>query len=143
MEKGRVRILREMFEEARKEYMEVAEELKPLLRQRNKLEDKISHLEALLEAEGYDMNREGHKGRLELFGESAISGEEARYQIAKILKDYPDGLHYREIYKKLEDRGYKMKGKEPAINLIAHMSNDREERFESLSKGVWKLKGSK
>lgn len=142
MEKERVEVLKEMLDEARNEYKELAEELAPLLQRRNKLEDKINHLVSLLEAEGYEVSAERRKGTLDLFGESIISGKEARYHIVKILKDHSDGMHYREIYRRLEDRGYRMKGRDPAINLIAHMSNDKENRFESLSKGVWRLRES-
>ncbi|MCK4422355.1 hypothetical protein KAW18_11380 [candidate division WOR-3 bacterium] len=140
MKEERVQILKEMFEETKNEYQEVMKELDPLLERRKELEDKLIHLDALLRDEGYEVSRESHKETLGLFGESIISGEEARHQIVKILKNAPGGMHYRKIYKKLEKRGYKMKGKDPAINLIAHMSNDKKERFESSGKGIWQLK---
>lgn len=130
------KILRGMWKEAEQELEELRKKVEPLMVKMRKAQEKISLINRLIEVEKIEIG----KGKsIDAIEGVIVSGEDARKLFIEILKSYPKGMHYKDIYRKLEDRGFRMRGKYPTINLIAHMSNDTENRFESLGKGVWKL----
>ncbi|NLU49567.1 MAG: hypothetical protein GXX09_04025 [Syntrophomonadaceae bacterium] len=56
-----------------------------------------------------------------------LSGDRLREEIVAVLKEaYPHPLHYRDIWMKLTRKGYRVAGKDPAMNVIAHIQ--REDR---------------
>ncbi|MEN6351228.1 MAG: hypothetical protein ABFD08_17770 [Syntrophomonas sp.] len=58
-----------------------------------------------------------------------LRGDKLREQVAEILLDnYPAEIYYRDILNLLTGKGYKVAGKDPALNLLAHMVKD--ERFQ-------------
>ncbi|MGI5922249.1 MAG: hypothetical protein ACOX6I_10995 [Syntrophomonadaceae bacterium] len=68
-----------------------------------------------------------------------LRGDRLRNEVANILlKVYPQELYYREILQFLKERGYTVGGKDPGLNLIAHMAKD--DRFQHGDKrGVYIL----
>lgn len=137
MVENKEKFLKEMLKEAEEKHNLLQEKLEPLMIEMRKGREKINLIHKLLAVEGGEIGEEEESLML---NSEIVSGEKAREKIIEILKEYPSGLHYRKIYEELENRVYKMKGKEPAYNLLAHMSNDKEERFESLGKGMWRLR---
>jgi len=130
------KMLQEMKNDAEREMQKIQGELKPLMLKARKLHEKIDLIQRLMEV---DITGDRLRVNIRHVEGEFVSGEDARKKFIEILKSHPKGLHYREIYKELENLGFRMKGKEPAFNLIAHMSNDLRKRFESLGKGVWRL----
>lgn len=61
-----------------------------------------------------------------------------RNAIYEILDTEGSPLHYSEIYRRLQDRGVVVNGKNPATNTIAHMSGD--DRFANVQRGTWGLR---
>lgn len=55
-----------------------------------------------------------------------IRGSRLRDEVVKLLQAvYPGMMYYREILEHLTNRGYKVGGKDPGLNLIAHISTDK------------------
>jgi len=58
-----------------------------------------------------------------------LRGDRLRDEVAAILQEaFPEALYYRDILQILQDKGYKISGKNPGLNLIAHLTHD--DRFE-------------
>jgi len=75
-------------------------------------------------------------------GDIELRGDRLRDEVARILLEvYPEGLYYRDLLLRLKERGYKVSGKDPGLNLIAHMTHD--DRFQRGDKrGVYVLSAS-
>ena len=55
-----------------------------------------------------------------------LKGDSLRNEVMALLRRaYPGMLYYREILQCLEDMGYQVGGKDPGLNLIAHISTDK------------------
>lgn len=55
-----------------------------------------------------------------------IRGNHLRDEVVNILQQvYPRMMYYREILQNLEAKGYQVSGKNPGLNLIAHISTDK------------------
>lgn len=55
-----------------------------------------------------------------------LRGDRLRNEVVALLREiYPDMLYYRVILKRLQERGYEVGGKDPGLNLIAHISKDK------------------
>lgn len=71
---------------------------------------------------------EGEKG----FGNEAgreegeeLSGDRLREEVIKVLFDaYPEPLHYKDILQRLVASGFKVAGKDPGANILAHINRD-------------------
>jgi DNA-directed RNA polymerase delta subunit len=61
-----------------------------------------------------------------------------RNEMVRVLEEAGEPLHYKEIHRRLVARGFRVPGERPENNVGAHISKD--ERFESLGKGMWGLK---
>src|ERR1700722_17373996 len=60
-----------------------------------------------------------------------------RNEIYAVLDTEGQSLPYREIYRRLLDKGITIHGQDPVKNVGAHMSSD--DRFESVGGGYWGL----
>ena len=55
-----------------------------------------------------------------------LRGDRLRNEVVELLREvYPDMLYYRVILSRLQERGYEIGGKDPGLNLIAHISKDK------------------
>jgi len=63
--------------------------------------------------------------------------KELRNTVVAIMREESHPLHYKQIYERLKARGIAVRGKEPARNIIAHMSQDL--RFVNVGRGMWTL----
>jgi hypothetical protein len=58
-------------------------------------------------------------------GDEELRGDQLRDKIVKILEEnYPQGLYYRDMLRRLKLMGYVVSGKDPGLNIIAHLSRD-------------------
>lgn len=58
-----------------------------------------------------------------------IRGDRLRNEIVKILEEaYPQELYYREILSRLTQKGFQVGGKNPGLNLIAHLAKEERVR---------------
>lgn len=75
----------------------------------------------------------------EAAAEAGLRGDRLRDEVVRILTgSYPESLYYREILNRLEQSGYRVGGKDPGLNLIAHMAKEnRIERGEK--RGMYRL----
>lgn len=71
-----------------------------------------------------------------------LRGDRLRNEVVELLREvYPDMLYYRVILQRLQERGYEVGGKNPGLNLIAHISKDKRiKRGEK--RGIYGLDGS-
>ena len=92
-------------------------------------EAQLRHLDELLviENQGRHASISTHTGS---FLDKAIA----------IVGDSAHGVHYREILAALNTEGVHVPGKDPAANLIAHMS--RDDRFVRTGRGTYGLDGT-
>ena len=70
-------------------------------------------------------------------GVSEIGGDRLRGEVHDLLREvdpYQQGLHYQEVSRLLEARGYIVRG-QTCANVLAHMSSSP--RFRSVTRGFW------
>lgn len=72
--------------------------------------------------------------------EQGLRGDHLREEVVKVLKEADtEELYYREILERLYSKGFEVGGKNPGLNLVAHLS--KEPRVEKTGKrGVYRLK---
>ena len=71
-------------------------------------------------------------------GHSEITGDRLRAELHSILREAdPDqrGIHYHDLAQRVEGRGWIIRGRSPAANALAHMSQSPS--FRSLGRGIW------
>lgn len=70
---------------------------------------------------------------------SEIRGDRLRDEVVKVLEEaYPQDLYYREIHSRLITKGFQVGGKNPGLNLIAHLAKEpRVKRGEK--RGIYGL----
>ncbi len=116
------------------------EKVTSLQEQRDQLVAKMRHIQALLTLEGIHVQE---SSELLKPSESKMDGLNAPSSLAdavnQLLKDKEKEMHYRDIFKALEARGIHVPGKDPGINLVAHIHSDP--RFLRPRRGVYGLKG--
>jgi DNA-directed RNA polymerase delta subunit len=61
-----------------------------------------------------------------------------RNEMVFVLEGAGTPLHYKDIHRRLVERGFPVSGERPENNVNAHLSKDA--RFISLSRGMWGLK---
>jgi len=120
---------------------ETAERLRTLSEERSRLQARRRHLRALLAFEGVEQPEiEGIAGVPEgpgsgESGEGTVTlGDQVYYYLLEKGKEQ----HYREIAEALMAKGVEITGKDPGLNLVAHIHNDR--RFKRPRRGVYGLK---
>ena len=70
----------------------------------------------------------------ELNQQALILGQPLADQIENVLAGEGKPLHYSTIYERLLQGNVFVSGREPARNVLAHMSGDKSKRFQSLGK---------
>lgn len=62
-------------------------------------------------------------------------------EVLRIFEETGAPLHYRtELYPTLIERGIRVAGQDPARNLAAYLSGDKERLFDSFGEGRWGLR---
>lgn len=68
-----------------------------------------------------------------------LRGQRLRDEVVSILQEaYPEMLYYREILRRLKERGYMVAGENPGPNLIAHISKDERVK-RGAKRGIYGL----
>lgn len=119
---------------------ETAERLATLSEETGQLEARRRHLQALLAFEGVEQREmQGVPGVPE--GDGSAETEEGTVTLADqvyyYLLERGQEQHYREIAEALMARGVEITGKDPGLNLVAHIHAD--ERFKRPRRGVYGL----
>ncbi len=120
---------------------EVAERLRGISEERSRLEARARHIQALLALDGQgggqatgDDNQAGANSGAWLHA-TGISLAEAAHQV---LLEVGRELHYKDLAAQLQVRGVNIPGRDPPINLVAHIHNDP--RFIRPKRGVYGLR---
>ncbi|MEN6462308.1 MAG: hypothetical protein ABFC94_13180 [Syntrophomonas sp.] len=72
-------------------------------------------------------------------GYKELRGDRLRNEVVELLREvYPDMLYYRVILQRLQERGYEVGGKDPGLNLIAHISKDKRIKRGD-KRGIYRL----
>ena len=127
--------LRQMLENMKTEQLErLAEkdaEIAELKEKRDRLKRMCDHVCGLLA---------GLEGR-ELPKDRVLRSKDATFDaVAPILAEYPGPMHYREIYRHLQERGFEIEGKDPGNSLLARITSDP--RIERVGRGFYRLVSS-
>lgn len=119
---------------------ETAERLRILSEERSRLQARRRHLQALLALEGVEQPEiQGAPGVAE--GPGSAETEEGTVALADqvyyYLLERGKEQHYREITEALMASGVEITGKDPGLNLVAHIHADK--RFKRPRRGVYGL----
>ncbi len=142
--------LKEMLLERRREHVEALEsldaeisEIQTELRRRiddaqsrrQPIEEALTHLDALLQIEGWKDSEEGDVHQSQTPSGDGKASIEAAYDLLSTLGN---PLHYRELALRLTHDGVYLAGKDPAATLLSKMS--RDDRFRRApERGVYGL----
>ncbi|MYF76891.1 MAG: hypothetical protein F4174_06080 [Acidobacteria bacterium] len=89
-----------------------------LAKEQDLVKVRLGHIDALLHAE--DIDRLHAAPSADASADHSIADD-----VVGLLREHGKALHYREIARKLQERGVTLpKGKDPAANLLAHFFND-------------------
>lgn len=119
---------------------ETAERLATLSEETGQLQARRRHLQALLAFEGVgEPEMKGAPGVPEGAGSAGTEEETVTLadQVYYYLLERGKEQHYREIAEALMARGVEITGKDPGLNLVAHIHAD--ERFKRPRRGVYGL----
>jgi len=120
---------------------EVAERLRGLAEERTRLEARARHIQALLALEGQAggvpvRQHEEDRGPSDAWLDSgSISLADAAH---RVLQEVGRELHYKDLATELQLRGISIPGKDPPINLVAHIHEDP--RLIRPKRGVYALR---
>jgi len=128
--------LREYGEALRRRMGDLEAQISPLTQALAEARIQLQALETLLSASDPDYAKlrnasvHGRTGRAAEWGVA-----DAAYDTLAAVRQ---PMHYRDLYATMVDRGAKVRGKDPAANVIAHINVDP--RFIRVSRGTYALK---
>ena len=108
------------------------EQAAAIAEEETRVETQLGHINALLDEQHPEQPRAT---------EEATTSSDSSFadQVAALLRDCGEPLHYRQIAQKLLERGVILpKGKDPAANLLAYFFNDP--RFYRPHRGTYALR---
>lgn len=88
---------------------------------RQPIDEALSHLDALLQIEGWSECEEGKVHNAQVLGGNGKIPIEAAYDLLSTLSK---PLHYRDLAQELSNSGVYIAGKDPAATLLSKMSRD-------------------
>lgn len=111
-------------------------EVDQLRDRRQRIENYLQHIDALLGLETPDESTVGSSSSRHVGEARRASPADA---VCELLVEMGTPVHYKELCRRLMERGVPIPGKNPAANLLAYMSRDG--RFKRTTKrGVYALK---
>ncbi len=131
MDSEYVSILQKKLAGLKDEKNRKSDEIKRLLSEIDVLQNSAENIVELLRVEGVDVDRDDLKGLIQ----QPIS-DLAHDYLKSINSKKP--MHYTDIFNGVLSSGKSIPGKNPAANLLTHMS--RDERFVRISSGTYGLK---
>lgn len=126
-----IEINRRWAKEKQDEIIGLEDEIKMLQEKCNRIRQELDPIEtwlARMENREQPLNPDAANGLEEKTGQACeeLRGDRLRNEVTELLREvYPDMLYYRVILKRLQERGYVVGGKDPGLNLIAHISKDK------------------
>jgi len=122
--------LRAKIEILQQETIEDKKRVQELLKAISFREEQIEYIRKLLEAEGVAIN--GY----ELNSTLILSVSDMAYEVLSNQEEHKP-IHYRDLADMIMAEGKLIPGKDPAANLIAHLS--RDDRFNRTAPGTYAL----
>lgn len=122
--------LRTKIEILQQETIEDKKRVQELLKAIGFREEQIEYIRKLLEAEGVALN--GYQLNSALI----LSVSDMAYEVLSKQEEHKP-IHYRDLAEMIMTEGKLIPGKDPAANLIAHLS--RDERFVRTAPGTYAL----
>jgi hypothetical protein len=136
--------LRKIHEEEETVRAQTTKRLKVLDEESKHLEAQMRHLKALVSPEEHCVSDDNSQEVSELIdGRGGIQSVVRRNsgladQVYKLLYETGHEYHYKELVHALQNGGIEVPGKDPGLNLIAHIHNDN--RFVRPKRGIYGLK---
>lgn len=124
-------INRRWVQEKKEELRQKEDELKKLQEECKRIRQELDPIETWLvrmENREQSPGAAGEPGEdtVVVQGSKELRGDRLRDEVVGLLREvYPDMLYYRVILSRLQERGYEIGGKDPGLNLIAHISKDK------------------
>jgi hypothetical protein len=121
---------------AQERIRDIEAEIEPLRKRMDDARRELEALETLLSLKDPEF-----AGSLQTQSPAGVSGARRPTAIAnaayELLEELDRPVHYSELYQILNSRGVDIPGKNPAANLIGHISPDP--RFRRVSRGTYEL----
>lgn len=127
-----IEINRRWLEEQRLLLRQREDEIQRLQAECQKIRQEMEPIEMWLarmecrEMTGMDDLEEREIGKAGSTENEELRGDRLRDEVVELLREvYPNMIYYRVILNRLQERGYEVGGKDPGLNLIAHISKDK------------------
>jgi hypothetical protein len=108
----------------------VVGQLEPLVRQRRELQEQARALDTVMARYGRHDGSDGARSE-----EGPISRKGSFLDVAWEILQAWGSLHYEALLARVTERGVEVPGRNPAANLVAHMSRDK--RFKRVGRGTY------
>jgi hypothetical protein len=108
----------------------VVGQLEPLVRQRRELQEQARALDTVMARYGRHDGSDGARSE-----EGTISRKSSFLDVAWEILQAWGSLHYEALLARVTERGVEVPGRNPAANLVAHMSRDK--RFKRVGRGTY------
>src|SRR3972149_8853425 len=128
--------LQEWKELLLREIKELQARLAPVEREVRVKQEKLAAIERLLDLEAHPFETiPAHTSTSHTVGVNTKKVADVAYEV---LREGGRPMHYKDLHKAILQAGFEIRGKDPATNLIAHISGDP--RFERVERGTYALK---
>ena len=117
-------------EEIAAELERVVGQLEPLVGRRRELEERARALDAVMASYGQQNWSDGARRE-----EGRVSRKDSFMDVAWEILQTWGSLHYEALLARVTERGVEVPGRNPAANLVAHMSRDK--RFKRVGRGTY------
>ena len=117
-------------EEIAAELERVIGQLEPLVGRRRELEERARALDTVMASYGQQNWSDGARSE-----EGRIWRKDSFMDVAWEILQTWGSLHYEALLARVTERGVEVPGRNPAANLVAHMSRDK--RFKRVGRGTY------
>ena len=118
------------------EIKELQAQLAPVETELKVKQEKLAAIERLLELETHPIEAIS-AARNSLISVASNTKKVADFAY-EVLRNIGTPMYYRQLYEAIAQTGFNIRGKDPATNLIAHISGDT--RFERVRRGTYALR---
>lgn len=110
--------------------VKVVGQLEPLVRRRQELQERARALDTVMASYVRHSGSDGVRSE-----EGTISHKGSFLDVAWEILQAWGSLHYEALLARVTERGVEVPGRNPAANLVAHMSRDK--RFKRVGRGTY------
>jgi hypothetical protein len=129
--------LREWKETLQREIKDLQARLAPVERELKVKQEQLAAIDRLLDLEAHPIEAISSVGRNSSVGPGSNNKRVADVAY-EVLGEVGAPTYYRELCEAIQQTGFEIRGKDPATNLIAHISSDP--RFERVKRGTYALR---